>query len=593
MNIRSWTDKAWQTIGDAVARFPLASLIALLGTALGLMFVNDIDEGLVPKLLMTLSIGFPLSVAATVFGERFGTARSALVGYGAVVVAMLAHQALFWNVAFDALSANYVIQHLLWVAVSALLVALAPFHGKGPGLALDFWNYAVRIAFAAATTFLYAGVLYAGISIALLSVNFLFDLDIDGVRWAELWVVMAGLFAPLFFLARYPRAAEQAGERDYPRELRAFVLYVLAPLVGVYLLILYSYTIKILLAWEWPKGTVSSMILGFSMLGILTYALLYPLVRKEERLRKGAKAFFIALLPQVAVMLAAVWVRVSAYGITEQRYLLVAFAIWLLVVSAYFLWSKAKDLRFVAVSLLAVTAISSFGPWGMFAVSEASQVSRLEEILAKNGILANGTVKPAETSLSKEDAKEVSGIVNYLHENHGLESIGPWLESGGKLELTDCDQGKYGCISPEAATAALGVDYVSWYMDAREYPEMLYLSTGGDATTAALKTDGYEYVVTGWSEVIVDGTQYFFLYDANKVAYDITRDGQVIASLPLRETLDRLAAEHDASGKSEFSPEEMSATFENDAVAMKLYFMSVNGRDPYGISGDTVLFTFK
>ena len=123
----------------------------------------------------------------------------------------------------------------------------------------------------------------------------------------------------------------------------------------------------------------------------------------------------------------SVWRRVAEYGVTESRYYGVLAAVWLAGVCVYFLVSKAKSIKAISVSLCIAAFLSAFGPWGALAVSEQSQMGRLESLLKKNGILSDGKVVKATKAVSPEDQGSISQIVKYLHERHGLRPFKRWF----------------------------------------------------------------------------------------------------------------------------------------------------------------------
>lgn len=88
--------------------------------------------------------------------------------------------------------------------------------------------------------------------------------------------MIGALFAPSFFLAGIPRADEKI-EWSFHPVLRFFVLYIGLPVAGLYMIILYLYSTKILLLWEWPEGQVVWLIFAFLVVGIFVSMLSYPL----------------------------------------------------------------------------------------------------------------------------------------------------------------------------------------------------------------------------------------------------------------------------------------------------------------------------
>lgn len=110
-----------------------------------------------------------------------------------------------------------------------------------------------------------------------MSADKLFGLHL-GKSYAHLFILMSGVFHPLFFLAGMPiRIAALEADESYPAGLQAFTRFALAPLVAVYALILYAYAGKILAAWNWPHGWVALPVLMLSMVGIFAALLLEPL----------------------------------------------------------------------------------------------------------------------------------------------------------------------------------------------------------------------------------------------------------------------------------------------------------------------------
>jgi hypothetical protein len=133
------------------------------------------------------------------------------------------------------------------------------------------------------------------------------------------------------------------------------------------------------------------------------------------------------LIPLVVVLFLAVTERIGDYGVTESRYAGIALGIWLSAQIVYFLFSKAKSIKFTVGSLCLGAFLVSFGPWGMLSVSERSQVERLRGLLTKNGILAEGKVRKEHGKVPQEDVQQISSIVNYLHRIHGYETIQLWF----------------------------------------------------------------------------------------------------------------------------------------------------------------------
>lgn len=559
-----------QGLQQTIKRFPIPVVIAILGTIITLVILHKNDTETISKLIYTIALAFPLSIATTLITERN---KKVLLNFSIFGIFILLYYFFIGKNLFTVDYDKFRIQYLLWIIAATFLITFIPFIKKTTSNILDFWHYNQKILFALLTTIFYSAAIYAGLSIALFSVNTLFDLSIDSIRWAELATLVFGLFSTTFFLSRFPQAIEN--ETDYPKELKIFTFYVLMPLVAIYFLILYSYSGKIIISQEWPKGIISSMILGFSMLGIFTYALVYPLTIKENILKKISKGFFIALLPQIMVLFLAVKLRIDEYAITESRYFVVIFGVWLLSMSLYFLLSKQKNIQIIAVTLFALTALVSNGPWGAFQVSRDSQINRLESILIKNNMLIDGKIASTTTQVSFKDRQEISEIITYLNQNHGLETIQVWFDE----ELNNI---KEPYLRAQKATELLGINFIDRYQNEENYYFSTMQSKGEIGLSPALKVTGYDYLVNNTygpdtqSPTVIDGVQYKFELATTTLEYIVYQNNTEIARFSVKEYIDKLVAEYKQTGKTEYTVYELSLPFENAKIKMIIYFNSIN-----------------
>jgi hypothetical protein len=165
----------------------------------------------------------------------------------------------------------------------------------------------------------------------------------------------------------------------------------------------------------------------------MSLLLIFPLRNEEENtwIRSYSRFFYFALLPLIILLFCAIYKRVAPYGITEQRYFLLALAFWLLFITLYFLASRKKDIRLVPLSLCLLAFLSCWGPWGAFSVSLRSQEHRLRGLLEKYGLMANGKIVTGKTGVkvAMKDRKAISSMTDYLVEEHGYKVLQPWFYS--------------------------------------------------------------------------------------------------------------------------------------------------------------------
>ncbi|WP_461491094.1 DUF4153 domain-containing protein, partial [Pontibacter sp. HJ8] len=411
-------------------KYPLMLLSAFIGTWAA---IDNID---VPheqrqtytyllKLVQVSALGLILFFVLELVSRRY---TFSLLQRALCWTAGVAFLVVYYLLLPSELEAKQVMRFLLLALLLHLVASYAMFFNRREENA--FWQFNKSLFLRILTSGLYAAVLFIGLSLAVLAVDNLFDVEVKPTLYPKLWLLLVGVFNTWFFLAGVPEDVEELEQNDtYPKGLKVFTQFVLLPLVTLYLVILYLYFGKIVLAWDWPKGWVSVLVLCFSIAGILSLLLIHPIRYTEGNawIRTFSRWFFRALFPLIILLMLAIWRRVSEYGITEERYFVLVLALWLFCTALYFLSSRQKNIKFVPVTLSLVALVSAVGPFSAFRMSERSQLGRLKGILEQQGLLVGGKIIPASQNIEGKAEKEISSIVHYLDEVHGLESIKPWF----------------------------------------------------------------------------------------------------------------------------------------------------------------------
>jgi len=423
---------------STLRRFPLALLCAIAGTITAMIMIGmdkPEHEFVMQKIIIISALGLPLFFALATCGERRRwSPGAAALAQALGLIALIGYYFTQPTNMFE--PEKYILRFLLLNIGLHFLVAFLPFTGKGKVDA--FWQYNKSLFLRFLMAALYSSVMYIGLAIALGAADYLFGIEVKPQRYAQLWCLIAGIFNTWVFLAGVPeKLAELKGVTDYPRGLKVFTQYILLPLVGLYFVILFAYEAKIIVTWNWPKGWVSHLVLWYSVIGILSNLLLYPLkdIAGSRWIQVFSKWFYRALIPLVAMLILAILRRVSEYGITENRYFVMALAAGLAFVVIYFVVSKARDIRAIPITLCVLAFLSAGGPWGAFAVSRSSQLSRLEPLLTANTILVDGKIHKTTGKISFDDRQEISSIVEYLVSMHGLTPFEKWLPEEAYTEL--------------------------------------------------------------------------------------------------------------------------------------------------------------
>ncbi len=448
-------------------RFPLALINAAVGTIAAVLLINHEGyhpDSILTNIMMTTALGISFLTTIVVVGEKRKWSSGTTLAAQLVGVVVLVGYVFTLPRNIDGAPYIHLIRFAILFVGMHLLTAAAPFAGKNEPN--GFWQYNKELFLRILTAFLFSGVLWIGLAVALQAMHHLFDINISEKRYAELWVVIIGIFNTWFFLAGVADDLDKLNlETAYPRGLKILTQYILLPLVVIYLLILYAYMGKILFEQSLPKGWVSTLILSFSIAGILALLLVHPIKDWVENvwIRTVSKWYYVVLIPLDIMLLIAIWQRTSDYGITVNRYIVIVLAFWLTAITLYFVISKTKNIKVIPTTLCIIAFCSAFGPWGAFDVSLNSQLDRLQPLLVKNGILVDEKIRKTTRQVQFEDKKEISSIIRYLVETHGTVSIQPWFET----QLDTMGTGAYGSGTnirhqqPQLVVAMMGIDYVT------------------------------------------------------------------------------------------------------------------------------------
>jgi hypothetical protein len=269
---------------------------------------------------------------------------------------------------------------------------------------------------------IYAAVLFAGIAALLFTIDQLLNVPVSEYAYVYVWVSIAGMFAPAFFLAGFPDVREREEHQPYPHLLKMLLLNIVMPLIVIYTAILYIYFAKIIVTMQWPVGLVSHLVLWYSVIAIAVILFIVP-IRKDSRWAGWfCKWFPILILPNLLMMFISLGIRINAYGVTENRYYAAVLGLWAAGVMIYWAVMRSPRNALVPAILAVLAAAAVTGPWNAFSVSKYSQNERFETILQRNGMLNQGAITP-QAGISAEDRQELSQILLYFENRHHFRDV--------------------------------------------------------------------------------------------------------------------------------------------------------------------------
>lgn len=405
-------------------RFPLEMLFALTGTYAGLQMTRpaySAEDATWPALLICSALGLVFSLSASAYSE---TVPGKPFLRWLLRAGVLLLSAVYFFTFPERLHESDYYRFCLLAVTGHLLVSVAPFHARGH---IDsFWQYNKALFLRFLTAALYSAVLFAGLSVALLALDELFGVVIKGRLYGQLWIVIAGLFNTAMFLSGVPAMAPEPDDGNvspeagsaYPKALKVFTQFVLVPLVSIYVIILLAYELKILVQWDLPRGWVSNLIIAFAVFGILSLLLVFPVrnTSGNKWIYWYGKAFYWIMLPLTALLFLAIGKRIHDYGMTVERFIVLATGCWLLFTALYFLAGRKENIKLIPASLIVVSLLTAALA---FPASTRSQQKRLLSIFQRNGMLEGDRVVPAGLLPGPGERREITSIIRYLYAMEG------------------------------------------------------------------------------------------------------------------------------------------------------------------------------
>jgi hypothetical protein len=269
---------------NAFLRYPLTAAF-LLAAAIFNGYNINVSTDKFQKIIRTLVVGAFLGIVAQVLYERYFNTnfslRLILIGAGVLFTVG------YYFIVRPASIFSIEVSIRTLVALFALFIAF-------------IWIPAIRNSITFNETFMinfksffisifFSGIIYAGISIILATVNELL-FKIDSRLYLHAANIIFIIFAPMYFLSLIPvyshdkRQEEEQGNidegfnhinrmADCPKFLEILISYIIIPLVSVFTIILLIYMIRNIGKGFWSNNLLEPMIVVYSIIVIIVYIL--------------------------------------------------------------------------------------------------------------------------------------------------------------------------------------------------------------------------------------------------------------------------------------------------------------------------------
>ncbi len=403
-------------------KFPLAGAIAIGCTAWLLYLINaEISGDEISRAILICGTTFFLSIGLSLFSET--AHNKTYIKYLQILpvlygIAMYASGA--W-VRWDFESTISLILHLSGF-IGCIFIApyITDFVQKREN-EITYTNYFSMTSWALFMSAIVGISLFILGAIGITSVIELFDLQslVDEDKIISNWVVIAlALVAPLYALVHLPKIHELNTQDFQTNKFFWFLIrFVGVPFISLYFLILYAYSVRVLINFsDWPKGMISWMVIGFSAFWYLNYIFSKSYETGSTLVSLFRRYFPLVVLPQTVMLFYAIYLRINQYDLTMNRYFVVLFWVWLVIVSTYLIMSKKKSMSLIPASLAIISFVISVGPWSVSRLPLHRQYDRLVVNLEKANILKDGIITPLKntTDIDADLSRDIASGIDYV-----------------------------------------------------------------------------------------------------------------------------------------------------------------------------------
>ncbi|MEP6343497.1 MAG: DUF4153 domain-containing protein [Maricaulaceae bacterium] len=410
----------WPNFGHVVQRFPVAVLAMAIFSLIWIFTPDDKLRETIIRTLIGLVVAAYLCVIITLAREV--THKSKLYFLQILIVGLMT--ALFYF--SESLRIN------MAMAVGAVLLVLGNAVGwRRPRNDLHIWDFTHKLWTGAIMATVGSVIFLLGLLAIMEALKTLLGIDVESLVVEFLMPIGFGFLAPLYWMSTLPPVDEPYEELyenpGFVSKAIGFLgTWLLAPLSMIYAAIILIYGVKILFAMNLPKGEIAELTTPFLLIGTITWLVLEPpFIQKNALARWFRWLWFPVSIPVALLLAVAVFVRVQAYGVTEERYALILVVIWSLGLGLWFIFRKEtqRDIRIVP-GLGAILLL--MGTFSALPVSLKSQTNRAQEIVADLNLLdANNKIRPIETPTEDQtdQLRQLKTQILYLSRHKAKRSI--------------------------------------------------------------------------------------------------------------------------------------------------------------------------
>lgn len=314
---------------------------------------------------------------------------------------------------------NYNDRFVYFTLIAALVVAssfIAKFSYHE-----DYVAYVAKILKAFIISNIYSFIVFVGMSSIVFAMNSLFNFNFGSIVYLRLGIISFILFNVITFFQDFPKVRDSFTDYKYPKAFKILLVYIITPLVIIYTLILLIYFIKILVLWQIPNNLIVNLVIWFSSFAVI-YLFFLSRVDSIAFINKFKVIFPISLFPLLAMMFFAIYLRISEYGLTENRYIVIASGLWVFLSLIYYIFYRNNSNITIPIFLAIIILITGIGPASAIRLSTRSQNARFERLLKENNMIAGQYIN-SDVNVDSSVKNQIIDIVSYMDKRNRIEEL--------------------------------------------------------------------------------------------------------------------------------------------------------------------------
>ena len=301
--------------------------------------------------------------------------------------------------------------NFIYFALIAALVVGTSFVGKF-NYHKDFVVYVAKILRAFIISNIYSFIVFVGISGIIFALNSLFKFNFPSSVYLRVAIVSFILFNVVTFFSDFPKVRDSFTDYKYPKAFKILLVYIITPIVFIYTLVLLAYFVKILVLWQIPNNLIVNLVIWFASFSVV-YLFFLSRVNSLKIINNFKIVFPFTLFPLLGMMFFAIYLRIQEYGMTENRYIVIAAGVWILLSLIYYIFYRDNSNISIPIFLSVIILITGIGPASATSLSIRSQNARFEKLLRDNKMIAGEEIKP-NINIESDAKSQIVDIVSYM-----------------------------------------------------------------------------------------------------------------------------------------------------------------------------------